>query len=362
MDENRSATSQHHGPVGRRTARPSRAGDIPGPAGTPTMGGILVLSREDLRSLLAFEDYVEAVSEAFRLHAQGKAVTPPPLQLDAVDGTFHVKAASLPIGNGYAAFKTNANFPNNRRRAGLPTIQGAVLLMDATTGTPLALLDSIEITLKRTGAATALAARHLARPDSSVATICGCGEQGKIQLLALRHVLDIRQAYAWDVNRNAAAAYAVQMSAEHGIEVVANPDLSSATLQSDVIVTCTTSTVPFLGPDDVRSGTFVAAVGADNPQKSELHPGLMARAVVVTDILEQCIVMGDLHHAGGAGAMAREGVHAELGALISGAATGRTRPDEITIFDSSGTGIQDVAAAVRAYQLALARRSGSRVE
>ncbi len=110
-----------------------------------------------------------------------------------MDGGFHVKAASLALAPGYVAVKTNANFPDNRRRAGLPTIQGAILLFAAADGTPLALLDSIEITIKRTGAATAIAARYLARPDSQVATICGCGEQGRVQLAALRHSLDIKR-------------------------------------------------------------------------------------------------------------------------------------------------------------------------
>jgi ornithine cyclodeaminase/alanine dehydrogenase-like protein (mu-crystallin family) len=152
------------------------------------------------------------------------------------------------------------------------------------------------------------------------------------------------------------------MSDAHGIEVTPSRDLRSAALKSDVIVTCTTATEPFLGPDDVRPGTFIAAVGADNPHKSEIRPALMAKAVVVTDILDQCIEMGDLHHAIDAGAMTKEDAHAELGELICGTAQGRTGPDQITIFDSSGTGIQDVAAAAKAYQLALAHHRGSRVE
>jgi alanine dehydrogenase len=326
------------------------------------MSTILILSRRDLEPLVPFADYVEAVAEAFRLHTRGRAVAPAPLYIAGEDGGFHVKGASLPLGPGYVAFKTNANFPENKRRAGLPTIQGAVLLLDARTGTPLAILDSIEITIKRTAAATALATRYLARPESATATVCGCGAQGTSQLLALRHVLDIRRVFAWDADADAAVAYAAQMSGEHGIEVVAAPDLASATLASDVIVTCTTSTRPFLGASAVRPGTFIAAVGADNPQKSELHPELMARATVVPDVLDQAVYMGDLHHAIDAGAMTREDVRAELGALVSGDLRGRSRSDEITIFDSTGTGIQDVAAAARAYEVALTRQCGSRVE
>jgi alanine dehydrogenase len=126
-----------------------------------------------------------------------------------------------------------------------------------------------------------------------------------------------------------------------------------------VIVTCTPSHEPYLGVDDVRAGTFVAAVGA-NPQKSEIHPDLMAQATVVTDILAQCATMGDLHHAISAGRMTPEAVHAELGDLVIGRRRGRSRVDEITIFDSSGTGVQDVAAAARAFELARERGVGTR--
>jgi alanine dehydrogenase len=128
-----------------------------------------------------------------------------------------------------------------------------------------------------------------------------------------------------------------------------------AAAQSDVIVTCTTAREPFLAADMVAAGTFVAAVGADSPDKSEIHPALMARALVVPDLVDQCAAMGDLRHAIAAGAMHREAVHAELADLVVGARPGRTSDDQITLFDSTGTALQDVAAAVRIHERALAR-------
>src|SRR5215204_5435133 len=183
------------------------------------MTELLILSGEDLRSLMRFEDYIDAVAAAFALHADGKSFAPAPVQIPgSAEGTFHIKAASLPLGPGYVAIKVNANFPQNRV-TGFPTIQGAVLLFNVTNGSPLALLDSAEITVQRTAAATALAARHLARPESTVATVCGCGKQGGLQLLALHHVLGLRRAFAWDIDPAIAQAFARQMSAELGIEV-----------------------------------------------------------------------------------------------------------------------------------------------
>jgi alanine dehydrogenase len=320
----------------------------------------LILSQRDLRELMRFADYVEAVAEGFQLLAEGRCESPVPTEIPVQDGTFHVKAGSLPRGAGYVAAKINGNFPGNRARHGLPTIQGAVFLADASNGRPLALLDSMEITLQRTGAATAVAARYLARPDSMTATICGCGEQGGIQLTALRHVLDLRRAFAWDLDPAVSRAFATRTAAETGMEVKPVSRFDEATRASDVIVTCTTSREPFLGIEDVRPGTFVAALGADNPAKSEIKSALMASATVVVDMLKQAVFMGDVNHAIRAGAMTAEDVHAELGSLVSGNKPGRRNADEIMIFDSTGTGIQDVAAAARAYELARDRGLGLR--
>ncbi|MGC1316131.1 MAG: ornithine cyclodeaminase family protein, partial [Pseudolabrys sp.] len=320
-------------------------------------GAILILSSKDLQTVMRFDDYVDAVAEAFRMLAEGRCESPVPLQVSVTDGTFHAKAASLPVGPGYVAVKVNGNFPDNRSRHGLPTIQGAVFLADANNGRPLALLDSIEITRQRTAAATAVATQYLARPDSRTATICGCGEQGRIQLMALRHKLDLTQVFAWDIDSQISRRFSAEM-AELGITVTAIDDLREGTLVSDAIVTCTSSHKPFLGFEDVRPGTFVAAVGADNPQKSEIKPELMAKAAVIVDVLQQSIVMGDMHHAINAGVMTPSDVRAELGTLIAQHRPGRLADDEITIFDSSGTGVQDVAAAARAYELARNRDLG----
>jgi ornithine cyclodeaminase/alanine dehydrogenase-like protein (mu-crystallin family) len=135
-----------------------------------------------------------------------------------------------------------------------------------------------------------------------------------------------------------------------GLEASVAADLTSAARGSDVILTCTTSRTPFLEPEMVPPGTFIAAVGADSPDKSEIAPALMAASTVVADLVDQCAVMGDLHHALAAGAMRREHVHAELSELVSGAKSGRTSTDQITLFDSTGTALQDVAAAAWIYE------------
>ena len=249
---------------------------------------LIVLSKEDLTALMPFGSYVDAVADAFRLHAEGRSVSPQPMHIPAEGGGFHVKAGSLPIGSGYTAIKVNGNFPNNRATRGLPTIQGAILLLSTLRrARPLRYSDSIEITIKRTGAATAVAARYLARPESQTAMIFGCGTQARVQLAALRHQLDIRQVFLHDNDMAAAASFASEIARE-GLDVDVPVKPKSATRASDVIVTCTSAHTPFLDVADVRAGTFIAAIGADNPEKSEIVPALMAKARVVTDLTERC--------------------------------------------------------------------------
>jgi ornithine cyclodeaminase/alanine dehydrogenase-like protein (mu-crystallin family) len=216
-------------------------------------------------------------------------------------------------------------------------------------------MDSIEVTARRTAAATALAAKHLARSESETVLICGCGQQAAAQLDALRGVMKIKRGYCWDGEDSRAAAFAQ----EHGFTQV--DDLPTAALASDVIVTCTTSTEPFLAAEMAKPGSFIAAVGADAPHKSEIEPSLMARARVVTDLTKQCTVMGDLHHAIEGGAMCAEDVHAELGEIVVRAKSGRTRGDEIIVFDSTGVAVQDVASAVEIYRRALAAGARTRI-
>ena len=252
----------------------------------------------------------------------------------------------------------NGNFPGNPQHNGLPTIQGAIILSDATNGCLLAITDSIEVTLRRTAAASALAAHHLARADTATLTICGCGDQGRAQLEALADELKLTRVFAWDINASAAKAFAEEMSVNVRCKIEVVDDLAAATKRSDMIVTCTTARAPFLDTGHVQPGTFIAAVGADSHDKSELAPQLMARGRVVVDVLEQCLSIGDLHHAVEAGAMSPIDVHATLAEVASGQKQGRANDNDITIFDSTGTAIQDVAAAIRIYERAKARRTG----
>ncbi|HEX5855687.1 MAG TPA: ornithine cyclodeaminase family protein [Thermoanaerobaculia bacterium] len=311
--------------------------------------GTLLLTRRDVAGLLDLDECIAAVEAAFRRRGEGKVAPAGILGFPADEGGFHIKAAAL---HPYFAAKINANFFRNRERFGMPNIQGIVLLCDAGNGYPLAVLDSIEITIRRTGAATAVAAKYLAREDARVVAICGCGNQGRIQLAALARVRRLERAYAFDSDPGRAEEFASEMSQQLGIRVEAVPEPGPAVRGSEIAVTCTPSLRPFLGPEDVAPGTFVAAVGSDSTDKQELDPRILASARVVVDSLDQCAEIGELHHAIEAGLMTRADIHAEISDLAAGTRSGRARRDEITIFDSTGTALQDAAAAAVVYEKA----------
>jgi len=280
--------------------------------------------------------------------------------MHAGDGSFHVKAGFLTLDRPYFAAKLNANFPQNGARHALPTIQGVVILSDAANGVPLAIMDSMSITALRTAAATAVAAKYLARRDCETALICGCGGQAAAQLRALLTVRNPHVVWAYDQDNVRAAGFAASMERELGIDVRPSATLGDAVAASRIVITCTTSRRFFITQDMVRPGTFIAAVGADHEEKQEIEPRLMAAAKVVTDLTAQAAAIGDLHHAISAKVMTEDRVHAELGEVVAGKKPGRTRDDEITIFDSTGTGLQDVAAAIATYREALDAQAGTR--
>jgi alanine dehydrogenase len=323
----------------------------------PNDEGLLLLSARDIAAVLTPRACREALSEAYAaLHADPGAA-PQSIGFRVEGGGFHLKAGLMPGARDVLVAKLNGNFPGNRAR-GLPTVQGIVLLTDATDGRPLAIMDSGELTAWRTAAATALAARHGARPDSRTATIVGCGRQAGHQLAALADLLLLEQAFAVDIDPARGRAFARAHSAALDLEAYPADDLAEAARRSDVIVLCTTAAEPVLMAGMVPPGAFVAAVGADNPGKQELAPEAWRGAAILVDDLEQCADHGELSHAIAAGVVAADGVRASLAELAAGAVVGRRTAEEVVIYDSVGVAVQDVAVARLAWRAAVERRLG----
>jgi ornithine cyclodeaminase/alanine dehydrogenase-like protein (mu-crystallin family) len=323
-------------------AKEDHAGDCHRPGRTATLpppgveeAAMLISSEQVLRSI-TIGQAIAAVEQAIGRMAAGHVGTPVSMGVPVADGTFHVKACAStpPDATGVFVAKINANFPANPA-VGRPTIQGAIAVFDTRHGDLRAIVDSPSITALRTAATTALAIRHLAPLDARMAMVVGCGLQGRFHLQAL-DACGFRRVRLFDSTRQHADAMARWARDELDIDCEAVDDLRRATLQSQVVVTCTPSRQPFLGSDDVRPGTLVAAVGADNPDKSEIEPDLLARARVVTDLTAQCLAYGDLHHA------PTTAVCGELADVVAGRVA-RTALDEVVVFDSTGLAVEDLA-------------------
>jgi len=320
----------------------------------------IILKKSHVADLLNIDECIAAVEQAFGLYAEGKALPPKVLGIHTDGGGFHIKAGVLGLQRTYFVAKINANFPGNTKLFGLPTIQGVIVVCDGTNGRLLALMDSVEITVIRTGAATAIAAKYLSQLNSKVLTICGCGNQGRISLMALMQVRPLEKAYAFDINKEQAERLAQEFSKQLEIVVIGIDELKKALAESQIIVTCTPSKEPFIRAEYIMPGTFIAAVGADSEEKQELFPELIASNKVVVDIIEQSAGIGELHHAIEKGLITVAGIHSEIGYIIAGKKSGRESDNEIIIFDSTGTALQDVAAAAIVYEKAIERGIGTK--
>ena len=321
----------------------------------------LLLTRKDVTQLLSMDECIIGVENAFRLHAEGLAQPPKVLGIHSENGGFHIKAGMLGSERKYFAAKVNANFPDNKMMYGLQTIQGIIVLCDAGNGRLLALMDSIEITIIRTGAATAVAAKYLAAEYAKIATICGCGNQGRISIEALMKVRQLEKIYAFDLDQLQSEKFAKHFSNQIEVVPITGNDLHKALQKSQICVTCTPSKKSFIRSEDITPGTFIAAVGADSEEKQELFSDLIASNKIVVDLVDQSVAIGELHHVIQKGLMTAGDIYAELGDIIAGKKPGRESGDEIIIFDSTGTALQDVAAAIIVYEKSMAGGIGAKL-
>lgn len=320
---------------------------------------IAMLGASELHDILSPKLCLAALEEAYANLYESPDDRGQSVEFKTEKGKFHVKSGLSPKTHKYFAAKVNANFPDNPDLYGLPTIQGLIVLCACDNGRPLAVLHSGELTGRRTAAATALAAKHGARSNSRRLAIIGCGAQARYQVAAILDVLPIKEVIAFDKDAKKARAFATWVAETYGIEAKTSSSPGEAVRGSEVCITCTTSTQAIIDSSMVSPGCFIAAVGADNPDKWEIDPEIFAEARIIVDDAKQCSIYGDLAHALDAGAVKAKDVDATLADLAAGAKPGRTSNDEIVIFDSTGVGVQDVAAASAAFEI-LRRTGGSK--
>lgn len=323
---------------------------------------VTLLTEAELRRCVELDvEAIAAVEDAFTRLANGEAAMPPIVCVDIPEhrGEVDIKTAYV-RGLDSFAIKIASGFFENYR-FGLPSGSGMMVLVSARTGLPEALLlDNGYLTDVRTGAAGAVAARHLARTRVETVGIIGAGVQARYQALALRRVREFRRVLVWGRSRERAEAYAAEMAPRLGVEVVAASDAESVVRASDIMVTTTPSREPYLRAEWLHPGLHITAMGSDGPEKKELFADVLARAdLVVCDCRTQCERLGELHHARPVPSGDRI---VELGEITSGRRAGRTDDAQITVCDLTGTGVQDTAIALLAHRSAAGRGLGLQIE
>ncbi|WP_202320078.1 alanine dehydrogenase [Archaeoglobus neptunius] len=315
----------------------------------------LLLTQQEVEKLITMDEAMDSVEEAFRLYALGKASMPPKVYLEFSAGDLRAMPAHL---MGYAGLKWVNSHPQNHEK-GLPTVMALMILNDPETGFPLAVMDATFLTSLRTGAAGGVAAKFLAREDSEVFGFVGCGTQAYFQFDALSRAFDIQLVRAYDIRKESAERF-VGYCKKAGVdaEIV---EVKKA-CRCDVLVTTTPSRSPVVRAEWVEEGTHINAIGADAAGKQELEIEILLAGKIVVDDIEQAVHGGEVNVAISRGYMDVGRIHATLGEVIAGLKSGRESDDEITIFDSTGLAIQDIAVGKIVYENALNRNTGTRIQ
>jgi ornithine cyclodeaminase/alanine dehydrogenase len=324
---------------------------------------VLFLSRSNVESLISMKEAVNAVEMAFLEQHQGKAVCPRRLIISVEKQAFAYYMPAYLIGTGALAIKIVTQFEANLKR-GLPTILASILLNDPENGKPLALMDGTHITATRTGAASAIATKYLARKDSSVIGVIGTGGQARAQVRGLREVLNnITRIKVYDVLADRAREFAESVSAELSLRIEAVKGGEQCVQDSDIIVLATTSRIPVLDGDWVKIGAHINSIGVVGPDGRELDDKTVKKAKIVVDTKEGALTeTGDLSIPMKAGVIPQNPIYAEIHEIVSGERPGRASPKEITCWKAVGLALEDAAVAKMVYLKAKKQGIGTELE
>ena len=324
----------------------------------------LLLSRDDVASVLTMPDCIAAVETAFAALARGQADMPQRAVIKVPDhhGLFLGMPAYLGGDQECLGLKLVTVYPDNPAKHDLPTTLGTLMLCDPATGAVSAIMDAGYLTAVRTGAASGVATKFLARRDASVCTVFGAGVQARKQLEAVHHVRPLRQAFVLDTVPEARNRFAVEMSQELEIPVEAVDNAEAAVRSSDIIVTASSSPTPVLDGSWLKPGTHINNIGSHAPTTRELDTATVARSYFVADLREANLAeAGDILIPIEEGAVTADHIKANLGEIVIGEKPGRTDDQQITVFKSCGLAVQDVSTALAVVAAARARGVGTEV-
>jgi len=320
---------------------------------------VLVISGREVDEHVGIGDCLPLVEEAFSAAAEGKVDLPTKYHYLGSRGLwFFMGGIVEPLGA--MGVKLGSTRPDNVKR-GLPGGFSQVIYYDYETAEPLALMGGSRVTALRTGAAAAIGAKHLARPESKVVGIIGTGKVGSTSLAALNECFSLEKVYAADISDEARRSFVARARELYRFPVV-EASFEEAVRGADILVTATPAREPIVQREWVSKGHHISAMGADRPGKQELEASILDQAGIVCDKVDQCLEYGEINNAYRAGLLDRERIRGEIGEVILGRKPGRTSNEEITLFDSTGMGIQDAAVAKLIYETALREGLGTWVE
>ena len=320
--------------------------------------GILIVSEADCAELISREDSFKAVESVFGAMARGDAYNFPVIReaIGHADALYGFKSGFDKAGMSLGV-KSGGYWPGNAAK-GLINHQSSILLFDPDTGRLQALVGGNYLTAIRTAASSAVSIAHLAREDSKVIGMVGAGHQATFQLRAALEQRSFEKVIAWNLHPEGLVNLE-KIATEHGLpfEVVEREQLGA---EADVIITITSAFEPLLMNDWIKPGTHLACMGTDTKGKQEVDAALVARATVFTDELAQSITIGEAQHAISSGLISESDI-TPIGDVINGVHAGRTSADEVTLFDGTGVGLQDLAVASVAAKLVAAKSDAQRV-
>lgn len=318
----------------------------------------LLLTQREVQRLIDLPATQRAVRQAFIAMARGQATMPAKVYLTLGQGR-DFRAMPAWLHHPSAAGLKWVNVHPQNPRHGLPTVMALIVLSDPATGYPLAVMDGLWITKLRTAAAGAVAAKALARPESRVVGLVGCGAQAEAQFAALTHVFRLQHVKVWGYQQGEAQRFTRRMRRRYP-KIAWEPvmTVAAAAQEVDLLVTLTPSRRPLIHSAWIRPGTHINAMGADAPGKQELAVDLLHVATVVVDDYEQATHAGEINVAISRRQYRVRDLRGSLGEVLLGRRAGRRSRRDITIFDSTGLAIHDVAVAHAVFQAARRRHIG----
>ncbi|WP_369959794.1 ornithine cyclodeaminase family protein [Pseudomonas benzenivorans] len=322
----------------------------------------LLLSKEQVGSLISMKEVIGTVEEAYRAFSGGQVIQPDYIGIHLPEprgGEIDFKVGYCKSNEIISMKASSGGFLDNPTAHGVPNGMGSVLLFDARSCALICVMDGSLLTGLRTGASGAVSVKALARKNARKITCIGTGKQARMQIRAISLVMQIEEIHAWSRRPESRECFKADIEGEFGIPVILADSKQQAVEQADILITTTRGKGPLVEASWVKPGTHIVAIGTDMKGKQEFEPEIFRNAKIVTDSNSQCIDKGETWHPLNAKIIGLDAIHGELGEILLGTKPGRENDEEITIFDSTGMAIQDNTTAEKIYRNALENNVGT---